>query len=200
MAEEIIDGTGTGFSAKVDGNNQVHTFSVTETEAVQAVDLGNAYNLNTGNVIISGSSAMLYMKSDEDETFVVNAIAIGIGQLTGAAVASDIAEVTIVRNPSTGTLIDSASALPQNQNRNFGSSKELKTTTLTYKGGSGADLTDGNNIAQFYQGHGGRLFAQIDFELERGSSIGIVIDPQLTAGGVKAYCAIVGYVKSSLNQ
>lgn len=191
MSEIILDGTGKGYKAKVDKGNRVHTFSITESEQDFATLNGDSYNINTGNVNISGSSALLYFKNDEDTSFIVDAIALGFSTGSNGATPS----VTLKRNPTAGTIIDNATNVDMNESRNFGSSKTLKTTTLAYKGNSGNTFTDGSDIAQFYTGLNGRLFATINFELPRGSSLGIHVNPELTTGSVRCYAAIIGYVR-----
>lgn len=198
MGFEIKDGSGSGNSAKVDGNNQLHTFGVTESQQQQATDLGNSFNINTGWISgVSGSTAVLYFKNNEDNPFVVDAIAVGFGR---DALDTDVQTVRLIRNPSSGDIITQQSPVSMVQNRNFGSSNTLKDTTLTYKGVNiNTDFTDGDDIAIFAQNDNGRLFATIDFELPRGSSLGISIDSE-TTGNYKVYAAIIGYVKSDTNK
>lgn len=202
MAEEIKDGTGSGKSAQVDNNNQLHTFSVTETENQQSTRLGNSYNLNTGTIGLTSSteSGVLYFKNDEapingESSFVIDAIAIGIDNQGTQAGACNI---TIVRNPTGGTLISNAVAVSMNQNRNFGSSRELDS--LTYKGVEGDTLTGGNDIALFYQNAGTRAYYSIDMEVPKGSSIAVKIDTQTTAGTTNLYAAIIGHRVEGNNQ
>ena len=202
MAEQILDGTGTGKSAKVDNNNQLHTFSVTETENQQSTRLGNSYNINTGTIGLTSSteSGVLYFKNDEapvngESSFVIDAIAIGIDNQGTQAGACNI---TLVRNPTGGTLISNAVAVSMNQNRNFGSSRELDS--LTYKGAEGDTITGGNDIALFYQNAGTRAYYSIDMEIPKGSSIAVKIDTQTTAGTTNLYAAIIGHRVEGDNQ
>ena len=128
MAEEIKDGTGTGYLAQVDQNNQLHTFSVTEDESQQATSDGNAWNLNTGDLTISASSAILYFKNDEDTTFVLDAIAVGISNKNGDGSGlplTDTPTIILNRNPTGGTIVDNAVDVAQKQNRN-GNSFRIK--------------------------------------------------------------------------
>jgi hypothetical protein len=194
-ATQIKDGKGTGFGAAVDKNNQLHTFSVTEGESQQANTLGNAYNINTGEISLSTASAIIYFKNNESENFVVDSIAIGVSNGT----VSDIGVLTLHRNPTGGTLISAASNVSMNENRNFGSSNVLSDETLAYKGVSGSTVTGGEEIALFYHGDNSRLFATIDFELTKGSSLALHYDPKLSSGSLNVYAALIGYVKSANN-
>ena len=191
------DGTGTGKKAMVDGNNRIHTSAVTKTEAHDSIDSGDAYNLNTGPINLTGSadSALLYLKNNETNSFVVSSIVIGLGSHDGM---SESAEVTVVRNPTTGDIITDAVNVDMNQNRNFGSSKTL--TANAYKGKITGSMTDGDDIILFYQTAPGRLFASIDLELTKGDSLGIKVNPNLLSGSVNAYAAIIGYIEDSENK
>lgn len=189
-------GVGVRYPQAVDSSGHALTRAVTESEQLEALEIGEAYNINTGNITITAASGILYFKNDEVDPFVVSAIALGVG--TGTT--SDIGEVTVYRNPTAGTLISGASAVDMNQNRNTGSSKSLKSTTLAYKGASGNTITDGNAIALLYQGTSGRLFANVDLEVARGGSIAIHYDPKLSSGNCKVYAALIGYVKTKVFQ
>jgi hypothetical protein len=197
MAEIIKDGTGKGNTAKVDNNNQLHTFSVTESEQRQASQIGNEYNINTGTIAYTGTgdSSMIYFKNDEDTDFVVTAVAVGLG--TRSATVTDSANVTIIRNPTGGDLISDATAVSINSNTNFGSSNALSSTTLIYKGKDGGTITGGTEHALLYMTDG-RLYASLNIELPKGSSVAVKIDLN-TSGGANAYCALIGYLKSPNN-
>ena len=188
---QINDGTGAGNSAKVDTNKRLHTQAVIETEALHAAEVGDAYNINTGPISLTAAGTLLYVKNNEDQDLVIEAIAIGFG--TGTV--SDIGEITVERNPDSGDLISDASAVAMNQNRNFGSSKTL--TADVFKGKSGGTSTGGDDIILLYQGVSGRLFASIGLVIPKGSSISITCDPKLSSGTIKAYCAIVCHLKDN---
>jgi hypothetical protein len=201
MAEEIIDGTGTGKRALVDSNNQLHTFSVTETEQKQSAELGNEYNINTGTIAFSTNSStrttLVYFKNDEDQDYIITAIAIGLG--TRSATVSDAANVYIVRNPTSGTTITNANDVDSKSNTNFGSNKTLKATTLVYKGADGEGATSGGTDHGILYMSDGRLFASLNIELPKGSSVAIEFDGN-TSGTFNVYAALIGYVKSPLNK
>jgi len=195
MAEQIQDGTGSGKRVKVDSNNQIHTTSITRSNTQDATIKGNSYNINTGDIGLTSTteSAVLYFKSDEspvngETAFVVDAIAIGIDSL---GTTSGMAKITVVKNPTAGTIVTNAVAVDMNENRNFGSSENLDS--LIYKGVEGDTFTNGTDIAQFYQSAGSRGFYTLDFDLPKGSSIGVKIDTQTTAGTTNIYAALIGH-------
>jgi hypothetical protein len=200
MAEQIIDGTGTGRKVKIDANNQLHAFSVTEDEQRQATRSGNEYNINTGSIAFSTNSTtrttILYFKNDEDEPFFATAIAVGLG--TRSATVSDAANLYIVKNPTAGTTITNANAVDINSNTNFGSSKTLKSTTLAYKGADGEGATTGGTDHALLYMSDGRLFAGLNIEIPRGSSIAVEIDGN-TSGTFNVYAALIGFVRNPDN-
>ena len=105
-----------------------------------------------------------------------------------------MSEIKIVRNPTAGTLIDGATAVDMNQNRNFGSNNTL-ADSLAYKGAEGNTVTDGDDIIQFYTGAGSRLFASINLVLTKGSSIAVTIDTNTSSGTTNVYAALVLHLK-----
>jgi hypothetical protein len=188
MTHAIKDGTGQGYLAEVSSDNKLRVRSITETAIEHATELGNAYNINTGEITISADSAILYFKNNEEEDFFVDAVALGITDGTQ----SDIQKVTVIKNPTAGTIISGATDVDMNVNRNFGSSKTL-SDSLAYKGASGNTFTDGDDTALFYQSDNGRLFATVGFLLPKGSSVGIELDVNLSSGSVTVYGAIIGH-------
>jgi hypothetical protein len=185
----LEDGTGSGSKAKVDANKRVHTQSVTESEALHAAEVGDAYNINTGPISFTAAGTLLYIKNNEDKDLVIEALAVGVS--TGTT--SDIGEITVERNTTGGDLITDATAVDMNQNRNFGSNKTL--TVDAYKGKSGGTSTGGNDLILFYHDSNGRLFASIDLLLPKGSSMAVTFEPNLSSGSINAYCAAVVHLK-----
>ena len=86
-------------------------------------------------------------------------------------------------------------AVPQTYCDASGSSKTLKSTTLAYKGKVSGTITGGDDAAQFYMGNNSRLFATINFEIERGSSIALKITGTTTGGN--CYAALIIHTKDS---
>lgn len=200
----IQDGTGRGNSVKVDNNNQLHTLAIDISAIERGAFIGNAYNINTGEIGLTSSteSAVLYFKNSEppvngESTFIVNAIAIGIDNL---GTTSGLSKITLVRNPTAGTIISGASSVAMNVNRNFGSAKTLDSLTLAYKGAEGNTLTDGDDFGIFYQSAGSRGYYSVDIVMPKGSSLGVKIDTQTTAGTTNVYAALIGYRVDGSNE
>ena len=186
---KVESGSGNGREAKVGNNNRLFTDTVTTPEGVQALKDGDAYNVNTGIVSISATTGMFYLKNNEDKNLFIEAIVVGTG--AGSYNTTGEVQIQITRNPSTGTLIDNATAAPQNANRNFGSAKTL-TATAYKASASGNTITDGTDIILI--GHPnaqGRTFATINLLLEKGNSIGVEVNPNLSSGSVNCYVAAI---------
>ena len=203
--EGIINaGSGVTIGMHVDKNEQAHVFSTTRTINEQATSLGNSYNINSGSIALTSSSdsGVFYFKNDEfpvngESSFIIDAIAIGIDN---AGTTTKNSTITVVRNPSTGTLISGASAVAMNQNRNFGSPNTLNSTSYAYKGVEGSTITNGNDIAIFFQSAGSRGYYTVDFELTKGSSIGVKLNTYTSSGTTNAYIAIIGHRKDGNNE
>ena len=185
----LDDGTGTGLSAKVSENKNLHTFSVVESEHEAALDIGQAFNLNTGTVNLTAAteSIVAYMKNTQENVYVIDAIAVGQGN---AATQSEMSTITVYRNP---TSVSFSTAGDQNGNMNFGSNLEF--TGSWFKGAEGATQTGGTAIAQLFQAEGTRLYATIPMELPKGTSIAIGIDPNISSGTMPVYVALIGHFK-----
>jgi hypothetical protein len=190
MSLIIQDGTGSGNTSKV-GGNRLFTHAITEEEAIHSSEQGDAYNLNTGTIGLTSSTAssIMYVKNNESRDLVIEALACGVGS---AGTTTDVTTITVVRNP---TSVDYSTAVDINQNRNFGSSKTLSVDA--YKGAEGSTTTGGNNIIQFFMGAGTRLFAPINLILPKGASIAIEADTNTSSGTTNVYAAMVCYLKDS---
>jgi hypothetical protein len=157
--------------------------------------MGQAYNINTGWIGLTAAteSAVLYFKNDEspnngESGIAIDAVAIGIDD---EGTTAGMSTVTIIRNPTAGTIVSGATAVDMNANRNFGSSNTLSSTTLAYKGAEGNTFTDGTDTAIFAVNPGTRMYATVDFILEKGSSIGIKIDTDTSSGTTNVYAALI---------
>ncbi len=191
MPETIKDGTGTGNQAKVDVTNRLLTRAITVTDAQNSADNGDAYNINTGKISISGAaaSAIIYFKNNEDRNIHLESIAMGVSDGTVA----DIGELVMVRNPTGGDIISDKTAVAMNANRNFASNKSL--TADVFNGKDGGTLTGGDDFALFFQGDNGRLFADVDTTIPKGASVGFTYDPNLASGTVNVYIALIVHLE-----
>ena len=196
MAEIIKDGTGSGNQAKVNSNNRLYCSAVTFTETTEANANGDAYNVNTGVINLSDAAdtPIMYLKNNEVQDLHITAIAVGVGPTTGGS--GGIPKITIIRNPTTGTIINSTPTdVAVNSNRNFGSANTLAVDA--YKGATGDTMTDGTDHIIVFQTNNGRLFAAIDEVLPKGASIGIKFDPQASNTSQDVYAALICHLENA---
>lgn len=198
MGLTIEDGTGKGFTQKVNANNRAYVNAVSTSESLSATNVGNAYNINTGNINIGSSTSgtgILYLKNNEDQDLVIGDFAVGLGT-SGGLTHTSTPQITLIRNPTTGSTIASQLAVAMNQNRNFSSSKTL--TADVYAGSNTWNFTNGDDIAMFNQTSNGRLFASISFQLGKGDTIGLAIQPNIVGAAIiPAYAAIICHLKDA---
>ena len=198
---ELTNGTGTGDQLHIDKNHQAHTFCITETEANDAVERGNGYNINTGLIALTGTSdsAVLYFKNAESPVngvsdVVIDTIIVSINSISATITEHPI--MTIIRNPTTGTIVSNATAADMVSNNAFGSSNSLDS--LIYKGADGYTITDGTDHAIVLCKEGRTTIPELNIDLSKGSSIGIKIDLN-TSGGANVYVAVVCHRKDGNN-
>jgi hypothetical protein len=197
----IENGGNNGNKALVDGNGQLHVFATTEDEQNSAAEHGQLYNINTGVIALTGSSdsGVLYLKNNEspingESNIIITSMIFGL--YTRSATVSDSATVTIIRNPTAGTVVSDATAVSMNSNSNFGSSNTLDS--LIYKGADGKTLTDGTDHALVLLKEGRTPVPELNIDLAKGSSLGVKVDLN-TSGGADFYAAIVCYRKDGKN-
>lgn len=178
MAEEITDGTGSGYSAKVDSNNRLHVRSVSSTELSNAVLQGEAYNVSTGSINLTSAneSAVGYFKYDGDDPIVIKEILVIITPSTGG---SGAGLIKIKKNPTGGTIISNAVPVSTAANRDFSSAKSLDG--LLYKGAEGDTITGEDEdfaISTRDAAFSGVLaFDAAPIVLRKGNSLAITFEP-----------------------
>ena len=182
-------------TAYVNKKHRLEVDSTARSEGLAASEGGLSYNINTGLISLTNSTAtpILYFENHEDHDVVIEALAVGfddLGTHTGTPV------IRMIRNP---TSIDFSTDVDMKQNRNFSSTKQLKDATLAYKGAVGDTVTGGDEIAMFFQQEGGRLFASIDFVIGVGNSLCITVDAQVTGGTCQVYGALIIYLHEDIN-
>jgi hypothetical protein len=194
MAEQLLDGTGSGSKAKVGADKRLQVRAITEDEVIHNAELGNAYNINTGLISVTGDSTLVYLKNNSDDNYILTDIAIGaFDGLTH----TDFPYITLVRNPTGGDLISDATAVDMNENRNFGSSKTANVDA--YKGKVGGTITGGSDIAILQTNKTGRSFFGIDFLLPKGGAVAVKLTANASSGTANYYCALIGYFKDDLD-
>ncbi len=141
MAEIIQDGTGKSYAAKVDVDGRLHVDSINTNREEYNSQAGFSFNLNTGRITLTNGATengVMYVKNNENFPLVITNLFYQTGASTSG---TGNIYVSVIRNPTTGTLISGATAGEINVNRNFGSSRTLDVTF--YKGTTGSTITDG---------------------------------------------------------
>ncbi len=193
MGFQIEDGSGSGYSQKVNKNLRAYVNSAGHTESQAAVERGDAYNLNTGTMTFTADATLgaVWLKNNEDESLVIEAIAVAIGY---PSTQDQNSVMTLIRNPTGGTVFSEGYTTgTMNQNRNFGSSKTL-TADSYIANADGKTITGGTDIAQFFLPSSGRSFFNIGWELSKGDVLGIEMTPPDDSSNV-FYIAIICYVQ-----
>ena len=187
----VIKSGENGNTAKVTSDGLLQTYATNRDSFTQVNLDGDAYNINTGFITLTNAAdtPVLYLKNNETRDFLVTAIAVGVKDSTGG---TDLAAITIIRNPTVGTIVSNASAVAINTNRNFGSNKVL--TADVYKGATGSTMTDGEDHILVVQPDSGRFYASFDEVLPKGTSIGIKIAPPANNTSMIVYAAIIGHL------
>lgn len=188
MAGTIRNATN-GQRATVSPSGRLWTYTSMETIEQTATEEGNAWNLNTGVISLTNASesAVMYLKNNSSTPFFISSLAFGIDTLDAPTARSLI---TLVRNPTGGTIVSAANNASMIQNRDFGSNKLFNGDV--YKGAQGSTVTGGNDIAIFHSGSNQRLFASINFFLPQGTSVALKVDLNNANGG-DVYAAIIGF-------
>ncbi len=193
MGFEILDGTGTGSKAKV-SSNRLYTDTVERSEIIAASANGDGFNINTGtiNLTSANKSAVMYVRNNESKDMVVESFIYLIGNSTGG---SGDMFVSVVRNPTAGTIIDNAVVVDYTANRNFGSAKTLQADE--YKGVDGDTVTDGSVvISSIVNQSPSRVFISASgITLPTGSSLAIEITPATGNTSLNVQVAIPCYLK-----
>jgi len=191
----IESGSGTGNTAKVNSEFRLEVESVTTDSHEHAAVEARAFNINTGVVSISAETAILYIKNNEDRDLFISAIALGVGG--GTFTATGFGTITIIKNPTTGTCISGATPVAMNENINYGSSTAL--TADAYVGASGETFTNGTDVALLATANAqSRVFATLNQLLQKGNSIGIKFDPNLSSGSTNVYAAAICHLEEKL--
>jgi len=193
MGNIIEDGGGDGYKANVSSDHRLLTRAVTETEEIDANERGDAYNVNTGTVTLTDDvdTPVFYIKNNEEKELVIVTLIFGFGSSTGGTT-TEMIEITIIRNPTGGTIVSGATNVDISSNRNYGSSNTMDA--LAYKGATGLTLTGGEDHIFAYASPKGRTVLAINENIPKGSSMGIKIKPQSSNTSMPIYVAAVSYL------
>lgn len=150
MTEIIVDGTGKGFSAKVNKNNELEVKAISEPDISHVSHFfGETYMIQAVDADPAAAEYTLYFKNTDSRDFIVD-------NLYSYVTDTDVVWIlTSVTGTSTGTVIVPA-------NLNIGSGN---TADAVCRGGAGGvgSLTPVTTILTIY---GGAVFTNLIFPLE----------------------------------
>jgi hypothetical protein len=193
----IIDDPNHDSSLRVIGGRALIN-SISESEAQHSTELGEAFNINTKDILFDAgeTGALLYYKHKQDLDLIIESVIVGISLPSGATL-SESADLTILKNPTTGTIVSDAVRVSVEENRDFAAGLTVEDSLIYKASDAGKTFTNGSDYIYGYAGTG-RTVLPISTKLSNGNSIGIKIDPKISAGtNVRIYCALVVHLKRS---
>jgi len=173
MGFQILDGTGKNVKAKVSTNNRLYTQSVNRSEREEESLVGEAYIIGTGfvNLTTSGTSAVLYLKNNEDVDLIITRFLVGVKKSAGGT--ENFVTGIIYKNP-TSMVSGTGNPLAIN-NVNFGSSNTVDADSEI--GQQGALLAGGSAYLATVAPTENLTSEDASTILPKGSSIGVFITP-----------------------
>jgi hypothetical protein len=182
-----------GYGLEITAQGRAKTDTIIFGRSEEEAELGNAYNVNTGLITLTSAnkSAVLYLKNNETFPLVLEGAFYNLGTSTGG---SGEALISILRNPTAGTIVSNAAAAEMSGvNRNFGSNQTLDATI--YKGAEASTFTDGTKVIESYLPVPRREVVRVgDVILPKGASIGIDITPPASNTSLKVEFALSIYI------
>jgi len=177
MATTIEDGTGQGFSLKIDSENRALASVKSETFFEDAVGRGNAFNINTEFLAVSASieTPLIYFKNNEDKDIVIAAWFIGTGLSGGSE--TEKALMRVYPNITTGSIVSAGTDITV-VNRKISSAVTFEVDVK--KGGDGFWMNPtGSNTPVLYQTQNAasRVFGNVYLVVPKGGSLGVSYEP-----------------------
>ncbi len=177
MSTIIQDGTGSKKTARVTDKNRILVDSITEERAVfNSVEEGNTFVITTDFLSFTGvtgqEDGVIYIKNTSSKKMLIHHIKLWSGT------ASQIAKITVYKNPTTGTLISTALDASV-ENINFASANEYQG--LAYKGnGTNLTVTNGSAWGAHYLGVGNQQMLMFMWNgavaLGRNNSLAVTVE------------------------
>ena len=172
----IENGAGDGTKARVfTGSNRLAVQSVTRSALGDSIDRAATWNVGTGPITLTTAtqSAVMYLKNNGAVTIEIDLYVLLTGPSTGG---TGRALISVVRNPTGGTIVTGALPVSDKVQMNFGSNAQPSATI--YKGAEGNTLTGFDSEFRSQMGVGpDRLLLPVITQLTEGSSIGVRYTP-----------------------
>ena len=189
MATEIRDGAGGEKRARVDNNNRLETFSITESRMADiSLRDGTSYIITSDFVSLTTTGSftgMLYIKNtDSSKNLFIDKV-----RICGTGTSMNSLQTKFYKNPTTGTLISDANngiVVPSNLGSN-----ETFPGLVYAASADGKTVTDGTQFSQFTIHLPGHSIQEYDGALivPGGSSIAIAVQPGVaTTACIEVQC------------
>ena len=175
MSESIIDGTGSGYRAKVDNKNRLVVTAAAEDVKYYITRAGFGFIVSSNPVTLTSDSesAVLYFKTNEDSDILIADLTIKFGPSTGG---SGVILGKEYAAPTGGTLLSDANSI-YIPNLNDGSSATVDPGTVCYAGDEGKTVTGGVDIiTQIYLPNSVESRQDV-FIVKKGNSFAYKITP-----------------------
>lgn len=186
-----LEGGSSKIRADVAAGGLVKVKSFSQTFEQRATQTGDAYNLNTGVLNINNATAgaaLSYIKNNEKETLIITAFIYLLGNSTDG---TGDAMVTVIENPTGGTILSSTVGVPKN--RNLGSKKIIDVDWRI--GAVGKTVSGGTTaIDSLYASPVGRKPVAVVTSLPTGASLCVTYDPQTANSSQNVMIAMACYL------
>jgi hypothetical protein len=194
MTLPIIDGTGKGFLTRVDEQNRLRTYSITEASYDHAASKGLSFNINTEFIAITSSleTPILYLKNNNTADASLVNFFIGTGLAAGTQTEHGL--IRAYFNPvgvSGGTAV-------QSTNRDASSAQVFDFTILKHTGSSPILATYNTITPVLYQTQppATRVFGQVYLVLPQSKSVLVTYTPN-GAQNINIYAGFGGYLDNN---
>lgn len=164
-----------GAAARVNAEGRLSTAAVVLSEQSQASEIGEAFNFNTGNIVLTNSNdtPIFYIKNNgENRALKISRVFLAGGNSTSG---TGQAEASIIRGPVGGTIL--TATIGTLHNFDFGSGKEIDAPVRV--GQTGTTVTGGTTpIKFFFPNPASRNLVEFEtIVLPRGSELVFTVKP-----------------------
>ena len=176
MSNYVMESGGTKpYKAEVDSAGRQITKSFTQSFEQKAVENGDAYNLNTGDLTIAGTSGVSYIKNNENKTIILTIFIYLLGNSTDG-VSTEDGVIEIIENPTGGTLLSSTVGVPKNRNAGL----QTKKIDVDWRIGADAKTVVGGTvlITSRLATPKGRVVVAVPTSIPQSSALAIKYYPQ----------------------
>jgi hypothetical protein len=143
MSDILKDGTGKGNSAKVDGNNRLHTATVSRTEENNAIVRGDFFITSSGVITVTddAETPLWYIKNNDSRNLYLGLYIISAGESTsGTGFAKT--KTYAVPDPTSTIITEAKAGLAGNANL----SSAVQFNGVVYRGETGDTVVGGANF------------------------------------------------------